>query len=75
MIKDAYQSVPRAALGHRDWNIIYQILWEHVHSYKDLFNLQQRQTMVHCKTQTAPSGQRTVPILDTWGPYAELQIL
>ncbi len=27
-------------------------------SYHDLFNLQQRQTMVHCKTQTALSGQR-----------------
>ncbi len=26
-----------------------------MHSYQDSFNLQQRQTMVHCKTQTAPS--------------------
>ncbi len=31
---------------------------EDVYSYQDSFNLQQRQTMVHCKTQTAPSGQR-----------------
>ncbi len=30
----------------------------YVYSYQDSFNLQQRQTMVHCKTQTAPSGQR-----------------
>ncbi len=29
-----------------------------MYSYQDSFNLQQRQTMVHCKTQTAPSGQR-----------------
>ncbi len=36
----------------------YQFLWGYVHSYQDSFNLQQRQTMVHCKTQTAPSGQR-----------------
>ncbi len=31
---------------------------EDVHSYQDLFNIQQWQTMVHCKTQTALSGQR-----------------
>ncbi len=28
-----------------------------MYSYQDSFNLQQRQTMVHSKTQTAPSGQ------------------
>ncbi len=43
---------------HRDCNTIYQFLWEFVHSYQDLSNLQQWQTVVHCKTQTAPSGQR-----------------
>ncbi len=31
---------------------------EDVYSYQDSFNLQQRQPMVHGKTQTAPSGQR-----------------
>ncbi len=35
---------------------IYQFLWGYVHSYQDSFNLQQRQTVVHCKT--APSAQR-----------------
>ncbi len=44
--------------AHWDCNIIYQFLWGYVHSYQDSFNLQQRQTMVHCKTQRAPSGQR-----------------
>ncbi len=34
-------------------NILYQFLWGYVHSYQDSFNLQQWQTMVHCKTQTA----------------------
>ncbi len=48
----------RSGRAHRDCNIIYQFLWGYVHSYQDSFNLQQRQTMVHCKTQTAPSGQR-----------------
>ncbi len=38
--------------------IIYQFLWGYVHSYQDSFNLQQCQTTVHCKTHTAPSGQR-----------------
>ncbi len=42
----------------RDCNILYQFLWGYVHSYQFSFNLQQRQTMVHCKTQTAPSGKR-----------------
>ncbi len=42
-IKDAYHSVP-------DCNIIYQFLWGCVHSYQFSFNLQQWQTMVHCKT-------------------------
>ncbi len=44
--------------AHRDCNSIYQFLWGYVHSYQDSFNLQQWQTMVHCKTQTAPLGQR-----------------
>ncbi len=48
----------RFGRAHRDCNIIYQFLWRYVHSYQDSFNLQQRQTMVHCKTRTAPSGQR-----------------
>ncbi len=39
-------------------NILYQFLWRYVHSYQDSSNLQQRQTVVHCKTQTALSGQR-----------------
>ncbi len=30
----------------------------YVYSYQDSFNLQPTKTMVHCKTQTAPSGQR-----------------
>ncbi len=38
--------------------VTYQFLWRYVYSYQDSFNLQQRQTMVHCKTQTAPSAQR-----------------
>ncbi len=48
----------RSGWAHWDCNIIYQFLWGYVHSYQDSFNLQQRQTMVHCKTQRAPSGQR-----------------
>ncbi len=48
----------RFGRAHRDCNIIYQFLWRYVYSYQDSFNLQQWQTMVHCKTQTAPSGQR-----------------
>ncbi len=44
--------------AHKDCHFVYQFLWRHVHSYQDSFNLQQWQTMVHCKTQTAPSGQR-----------------
>ncbi len=44
--------------AHRDCHFIYQFLWGHVYSYQDSFNLQQWQTMVQCKTQTAPSGQR-----------------
>ncbi len=38
-------------VAHRDCNILYQFLWRYVHSYQDSFNLQQRQTVVHCKTQ------------------------
>ncbi len=30
-------------------NILYQFLCGYVHSYQDSFNLQQWQTMVHCK--------------------------
>ncbi len=48
----------RSGRARRDCHFIYQFLWGHVHSYQDSFNLQQWQTMVHCKTQTAPSGQR-----------------
>ncbi len=44
--------------AHRDCHFIYQFMWRYVHSYQDSFNLQQWQTMVHCKTQTATSGQR-----------------
>ncbi len=49
----------RSGRAHRDCNIIYQFLWRYMYTYQDSFNLQQRQTMVHCKTQTAPSGQRS----------------
>ncbi len=35
----------------------YQFRWGYLHSNQDSFNIWQRQTMVHCKTQTAPSGQ------------------
>ncbi len=33
-------------------------MWGYVHSYQDSSNLQQQQTVVPCKTQTAPSGQK-----------------
>ncbi len=48
----------RSERAPRDCNILYKFLWRYVHSYQDSFNPQQWQTMVHCKTQTAPSGQR-----------------
>ncbi len=55
----------RSGRAHRDCNLLYQFLWRYVHSYKDSSNLQQQQTVVHCKTQTAPSGQRRC--LQEWG--------
>ncbi len=48
----------RPGRAHRDCYILYQFPWRYVHPYQDSFNLQQRQTMVHGKTQTAPSSQR-----------------
>ncbi len=35
----------------REFNIIYLFLWRYVHPHQDSSNLQQWQTVVHCKTQ------------------------
>ncbi len=61
----------RSGRAHRDCNIIYQFLWGYVHSYQDSPNLQQRQTVVHCKTQTAPSAQRRCS--QEWGQKYTLE--
>ncbi len=47
----------RPGRAHRDCNILYQFMWGYAHSYQDSIKLQQWQTMVHCKTQTAPSAK------------------
>ncbi len=41
-----------------DCHFVYPFLWGHVHSYKDSFNLQQWQTMVHCKTDSSVSSKK-----------------